>query len=189
MNWQCCLKRRPGEGKYKMHLPLVSSWGRLWIKTLVCYLNAVGSFCLFVCYFGSVGVRRKLPNIEHYYVQLLMFLRLRCCNFCWLSILLFLLASVALVQLLFSWRKMEMVWRRTYNRYWVLHSAGENVQFWNVLSFTGKSCTVPKGKQLCWGIPSWTQLYCQIYKNVSTTCFGPYGHLQVGHEVRWKNYI
>ena len=43
-----------------------------------------------------------------------------------------------------------------------------------------------KGKQLCWGIPSWTQLYCQTYKNISTTCFGPYGHLQVGHEIRRK---
>ena len=50
-------------------------------------------------------------------------------------------------------------------------------------------CWLTKGKQLCWGIPSWTQLYCQIYKNISTTCFGPYGHLQVGHEIRWKNYI
>ena len=46
--------------------------------------------------------------------------------------------------------------------------------------------TVPYGKQLCLGIPSWTQLYCQIYKNTSTTCFGPYGHLQVGHEIRRK---
>ena len=30
-------------------------------------------------------------------------------------------------------------------------------------------CWLTKGKQLCWGIPSWAQLYCQIYKNISTT--------------------
>ena len=43
-----------------------------------------------------------------------------------------------------------------------------------------------KGKQLCKGMPSWTQLYCLIYINISTTCFGPYGHLQVGYEIRCK---
>ena len=26
-------------------------------------------------------------------------------------------------------------------------------------------------------------------KNISATCFGPYGHLQVGYEIRLKNYI
>ena len=50
-------------------------------------------------------------------------------------------------------------------------------------------CWLTKGNQLCKGIPSWTQLYCQIYKNISTTCFDPYDHLQVGYEIRWKNYI
>jgi len=27
-------------------------------------------------------------------------------------------------------------------------------------------CWLTKGKQFFWGIPSWTQLYCQIYKNI-----------------------
>ena len=31
-----------------------------------------------------------------------------------------------------------------------------------------------------------TQLYCQIYINNSTACFGPYGHLQVGYDIRRK---
>ena len=31
-----------------------------------------------------------------------------------------------------------------------------------------------------------TQLYRQRYINISTTCFGLYGHLQVGYEIRRK---
>jgi hypothetical protein len=30
-----------------------------------------------------------------------------------------------------------------------------------------------KGKQLCWGIPSWTQIYCQIYKKYLNYMFRP----------------
>ena len=32
-----------------------------------------------------------------------------------------------------------------------------------------------------------TQLYRQIYINISTTCFCPYGHRQVGYDIRGKS--
>jgi len=66
----------------------------------------------------------------------------------------------------------------------------KEIPFWtNSRYLQGESsslCWLTKGKQLCKGIPSWTQLYCQIYINISTTCFGPYAHLQVGYVIRWK---
>ena len=57
--------------------------------------------------------------------------------------------------------------------------------------FQGESSSLywlTKGKQLCEGITVLTQLYCliYIYIYISTTCFGPYGHLQVGYEIRRK---
>jgi len=36
------------------------------------------------------------------------------------------------------------------------------------------------------GITVLTQLYCQIHTNISTACFGPYGHRQVGYSIRGK---
>jgi len=48
------------------------------------------------------------------------------------------------------------------------------------------SCWLTKGKQLCKGITVLTQLCCQMYINISTTCFGPYGHRQVGYKIRGK---
>ena len=42
------------------------------------------------------------------------------------------------------------------------------------------------GKQLCKGIAVLTQLYCLIHINMSTTCFGLYGHRQVGYSIRGK---
>jgi len=50
-------------------------------------------------------------------------------------------------------------------------------------------CWLTKDKQLRKGITILTQLYCQIHINISTTCFGPYGHCQVGYSIRGKNYI
>jgi len=47
-------------------------------------------------------------------------------------------------------------------------------------------CWLTKGKQLCKGITVLTQLYCQIHINISTMCFGPYGHRQVGYKIRGK---
>ena len=52
-----------------------------------------------------------------------------------------------------------------------------------------KELQIIKGKQLCKGITVLTQLYCQIHINISTTCFGPYGHRQVGYNIRGKDYI
>ena len=42
-----------------------------------------------------------------------------------------------------------------------------------------------ESSSLCW-LTKDKQLYCQIHINISTTCFGPYGHCQVGYSIRGK---
>jgi len=44
-------------------------------------------------------------------------------------------------------------------------------------------CWLTKGKQLC-GVYRLEHNYIVRYINISTTCFGPYGHLQVGYEIK-----
>ena len=44
-------------------------------------------------------------------------------------------------------------------------------------------------KQLCKGIAVITQLYYTIHINMSTTCFGHFGHRQVGYNYRRKLHI
>jgi len=56
---------------------------------------------------------------------------------------------------------------------------------------TKKQCvdqavTLIIGKQLCKGIAILTQPYCLIHINMSTTCFGLYGHRQAGYNIGGK---
>jgi hypothetical protein len=46
-----------------------------------------------------------------------------------------------------------------------------------------------KGKQISKGITVWTQLYCRIRINISTTCFGSYGHRQVRYSIGGKKKL
>jgi len=66
----------------------------------------------------------------------------------------------------------------------VLYQAKESLQ-----GESSSLCWLTKGKELCQGITILTKLYCWIHINIQTTCYGPYGHRQVGYSIGGKTHM
>ena len=92
--WHCRLKRRPREGNIFHVLPLASAWG--W--TVDFNVSFLESFCLlFTCAYNPFISERNYPPSSISKNTFLCLLRIRCCKFCWLNILLFLRANYSQV--------------------------------------------------------------------------------------------
>jgi hypothetical protein len=105
--WQCCLKRKP-----RVITFLSTSFGLRFrqdfryqlFSYLLFYLHLLGISCFsFTRYVYAVHIRKKLPSTKHQKVQIFSrLLRLRCCNFCLLNILLFLRLTLSYMTTMFD---------------------------------------------------------------------------------------